>query len=210
MQVTIKDTLIDVKIVYKNNKNIYFRFNENILVVTCNKLVSKNYIEKLIKKNENSLYKMYQRTLKESDNDKYFNYLGNKYTIVYDNETKKPYFNEDMIFVKDEKTLNKFYALECKRIFENEVVRITPYFNNIPNFSLRIRKMKTRWGVNNITKKIITLNSELLKKELHLLDYVIIHELCHFYEANHSVKFWNHVSKYYPKYKEARKELREV
>lgn len=210
MQVTIKDTLIDVKIVYKNNKNIYFRFNENILVVTCNKLVSKNYIEKLIKKNENSLYKMYQRTLKESENDKYFNYLGNKYTIVYDNETKKPYFNEDMIFVKDEKTLNKFYALECKRIFESEVVRITPYFNNIPNFSLRIRKMKTRWGVNNITKKIITLNSELLKKELHLLDYVIIHELCHFYEANHSVKFWNHVSKYYPKYKEARKELREV
>lgn len=210
MQVTIKDTLIDVKIVYKNNKNIYFRFNESILVVTCNKLVSKNYIEKLIKKNENSLYKMYQRTLKESENDKYFNYLGNKYTIVYDNETKKPYFNEDMIFVKDEKTLNKFYALECKRIFESEVVRITPYFNNIPNFSLRIRKMKTRWGVNNITKKIITLNSELLKKELHLLDYVIIHELCHFYEANHSVKFWNHVSKYYPKYKEARKELREV
>ncbi len=210
MQVTIKDTLVDIKIVYKNNKNIYFRFNENTLVVTCNKLVSKNYIEKLIKKNENSLYKMYQRTLKESENDKYFNYLGNKYTIVYDNETKKPYFNEDMIFVKDEKTLNKFYALECKRIFESEVVRITPYFNNIPNFSLRIRKMKTRWGVNNITKKIITLNSELLKKELHLLDYVIIHELCHFYEANHSVKFWNHVSKYYPKYKEARKELREV
>ena len=70
--------------------------------------------------------------------------------------------------------------------------------------------MKTRWGVNNVTKRIITLNSELLKKEPHLLDYVIIHELCHFYEANHSSRFWAHVSEYYPDYKKARKELRQV
>lgn len=41
-----------------------------------------------------------------------------------------------------------------------------------------------------------------------LLDYVIIHELCHFYEANHSSRFWDHVSEYYPKYKEARRRLR--
>ena len=69
--------------------------------------------------------------------------------------------------------------------------------------------MKTRWGVNNLSNKTITLNSELLKKEIDLLDYVIIHELCHFYEANHSSRFWEHVSKYYPKYKEARRRLRE-
>ena len=68
--------------------------------------------------------------------------------------------------------------------------------------------MKTRWGVNNQLSKTITLNSELLKKDLDLLDYVIIHELCHFYEANHSSAFWAHVEEYYPKYKEARKRLR--
>ena len=68
--------------------------------------------------------------------------------------------------------------------------------------------MKTRWGVNNRGNNTITLNTELLKKEIDLLDYVIIHELCHFYEANHSSRFWAHVEKYYPKYKEARKRLR--
>lgn len=208
MQVAIKDIVVDVAIIYKNNKNIYFRFNDKNLVVTCNRFVTQNQIKDLIKKNEESLYKMYKRTLKEVESDLYFNYLGNKYTIVYDNESKNPYFDGDMIFTKDEKTLNKFYEKECLRIFESEVNRIIQYFDNIPKFSLKLRKMKTRWGVNNVTKKIITLNTELLKKKVHLLDYVIIHELCHFYEANHSKRFWEHVSRYYPKYKEARKELR--
>ena len=69
--------------------------------------------------------------------------------------------------------------------------------------------MKTRWGVNNVTKRIITLNSELLRKDVDLIDYVIIHELCHFYEANHSNKFWYQVSLRYPDYKMARKRLRD-
>jgi len=60
-----------------------------------------------------------------------------------------------------------------------------------------------------IRDNIITLNSELLKKETDLIDYVIYHEFCHFYEGNHSKKFWDLVSKFYPKHKEARKRLRE-
>ena len=210
MQVTLKDVEVNVDIIIKNNKNIYFRFKDNTLVVTCSRFVSKRYILDLIKKNEESLYKMYIRATKEENNDKYFNYLGNKYTIVYDNVSKKPNFDNDMVYIKDQKTLDKFFKSECERIFTSEIYRIADYFRDIPKFSLRIRKMKTRWGVNNITRKIITLNSELLKKEPHLLDYVIIHELCHFYEANHSANFWAHVSEYYPDYKKARKELREV
>lgn len=210
MQIELNNEIINVEIIRKNNKNIYFRFKNGNLVVTCNRLVSLKRIQELIKNNEDSLYKMYLRNNKEMQNDLFFNYLGKKYTIIYDNATKNVYFDNDLVFAKDDKTLKKFYDKECIRIFENEVNRIVPYFNNIPKFTLKIRKMKTRWGVNNITKRNITLNSELLKKEPHLLDYVIIHELCHFYEANHSARFWKHVSKYYPKYKESRKELREV
>ena len=210
MQVTLKDIDVDVEIIHKNNKNIYFRFKNNTLVVTCNPFVSQRYILGLIKKNEDSLYKMCVHSKKEEDNNKLFNYLGDKYTIVYDDESKKPNFEGDIVFIKDKKCLDKFYKEECERIFTKETYRIADYFEDIPKFKLRIRKMKTRWGVNNVTKKIITLNSELLKKRPHLLDYVIIHELCHFYEANHSKNFWRHVSEFYPDYKKARKELKEV
>ena len=142
--------------------------------------------------------------------DIFFQYLGKSYTRIFDGSTTNVTFLKENVIAKDERTLDNFYIMECKRIFVSEVNRILPYFKNIPRFSLKIRKMKTRWGVNNLTQKTITLNSELLKKDLDLLDYVIIHELCHFYEPNHSSNFWNLVAKYYPKYKEARKRLRDV
>ena len=69
--------------------------------------------------------------------------------------------------------------------------------------------MTTRWGVCNKKTKTITLNSELIKYSIDKLDYVIIHELSHFIHFNHSKEFWLLVSKYCPRYKEIRKELRD-
>ena len=55
--------------------------------------------------------------------------------------------------------------------------------------------------------RAITLNTELIKKDVHLIDYVIVHELSHFKHMDHSPAFWNEVAQHYPYYKEARKEL---
>lgn len=211
MQITLDNKTFDLEILRKPNKNLYIRFlDAHTMIVTCNKWVSEKEIKKIIEKNKTSLLKMAAKKAQEETKDAFFWYLGKPYTRVFDGVSKEATFARDCIIIKDDKMLNKFYAQECVRIFQSEVNRIVPYFKNIPNFSLKIRKMKTRWGVNNITKKTITLNSELLKKDLDLLDYVIIHELCHFYEANHSPRFWAHVAEYYPKYKEARRRLRSI
>ena len=79
----------------------------------------------------------------------------------------------------------------------------------IPKPNLKIRTMKTRWGVCNRKSKTITLNTRLLEYDISCLDYVIVHELSHFIHPNHSSEFWNLVGKYYPKYKECRKMLKE-
>ena len=211
MQITLDNKTFDLEILRKPNKNLYIRFlDAHTMIVTCNKWVSEKEIKKIIEKNKTSLLKMAAKKEQEETKDAFFWYLGKPYTRVFDGVSKEATFARDCIIIKDDKMLNKFYAQECVRIFQSEVNRIVPYFKNIPRFSLKIRKMKTRWGVNNITKKTITLNSELLKKDLDLLDYVIIHELCHFYEANHSPRFWAHVAEYYPKYKEARRRLRSI
>ena len=210
MQVILDDKTFNVEIIRKPNKNIYMRLKDSHTIsVSANRFVSEKEIEKIIYKNEDSLLKMVKNKEKEEAKENFFWYLGKSYTKIFDGTSKEVSFMQDCVVAKDEKTLEKFYQKECLRVFESEVDRIVPYFNNIPRFSLRIRKMKTRWGVNNRGNNTITLNSELLKKDLDLLDYVIIHELCHFYEANHSSRFWLHVSEYYPKYKEARRRLRE-
>ena len=209
MQLKIKEHTIEVQIVRKNNKNIYMRFiDQHTLVVTSNHLVSEREIAKIIEKNMKAIVKMWQKKEQEEQRDAFFCYLGRQYTRVFDGVTKEVEFVSDNVIAKDEKTLEKFYKQECLRVFTKELDRILPYFQNIPHFTLKIRTMKTTWGVNNRGNNTITLNSELLKKDIDLLDYVIIHELCHFYEANHSPRFWAWVSKYYPDYKLARKRLR--
>ena len=211
MQVLFDEKLVDVIIEHKPNKNLYIRVTDNLeLLVTCNKKVSEKEILNIINKNSKSLIKMYNRKIKELDNNSIFYYLGKPYTIIYNKEIKKYYIEEDCIIVKDEKMLNKFYANECVRVFTKELEKYNRYFNYLPKYTLKVRKMKTRWGVCNRGNNTVTLNSELLKKDIRLIDYVVVHELSHFKEANHSDKFWYEVSLRYPNYKEARKELNEV
>lgn len=201
---------VPLEIIRKKNKNIYFRFNdEGILVVTCNRFVSEKELRNLIVQNEKSLLRMYEKYMKKMEKAKQFYYLGKPYTLVYDENVKEVEIKEDFIYARDSKKLEQWQKKECMKVFEERVNVLLRHFSNLPLFTLKIRKMKTRWGVNNVTKRIITLNSELLRKDVDLIDYVIIHELCHFYEANHSSKFWYQVSLRYPDYKMARKRLRD-
>ncbi len=208
MTFEISGILVPVIIKKKNNKNIYMRIVNNSILVTCNGWVSKKEIVCILEKNRKELEKMWNHVQIEKEREQYFYYLGNPYNIMIKENQNKVEIEEKNVYCKDLKSLEKFYGEECKRIFNMEVLRIKEYFKDIPKFTLKIRKMKTRWGVNNLSGHSITLNSELLKKDLDLIDYVIIHELCHFYYQNHSPSFWTCVESYYPKYKEARKRLR--
>lgn len=201
----------NVLVIKKRIKNIYFRINDNLeIVLSLPTYFPLNKIYNLLDDNQKSLNKLINIKKKEIENEKYFYYLGNKYNIIYDKKVKKPYFENENFYVRDDEQKNKFYLSEVKRIFPIRVKQITSDFKNLPDFSLKYRKMKTRWGVCNYASNTITLNTLLLKKEPTLLDYVIIHELCHFYHHDHSKYFWQEVEKHYPYYKMARKMLKEV
>ena len=76
----------------------------------------------------------------------------------------------------------------------------------LPFNNLSVRNQKTRWGSCN-NKKNINLNYKLLFLPYTLVEYVMIHELCHTIHMNHSEKFWQLVANYYPNYLEARSEI---
>ena len=79
----------------------------------------------------------------------------------------------------------------------------------LPYQNLTIRDQKTRWGSCSALKNI-NLNLRLIFLPPHLVDYIIIHELCHTQVLSHSSTFWKLVASFYPQYKEARKQLREL
>lgn len=73
--------------------------------------------------------------------------------------------------------------------------------------SVRIKGQKTRWGSCS-SKKNISFNYRLMKYRNEVIDYVIIHELCHLKEMNHSERFWKMVENICPGYKLLKKELK--
>ena len=183
MRIEIDNILVNVEIVRKNNKNTYMRVKNGVLVVTTNYMVSDRKMKEIIINNKNSIIKMLEKDNRLNEKNNYFYLFGKKYDVVYGS------FNE---------------------IFSDRLMYwYNEYVENIPRPNLKIRKMTSRWGVCNIKNNNITLNSELYKYDITCLDYVIVHELSHFIYPNHSKNFWLQVSKYYPKYKEARKMLKE-
>jgi predicted metal-dependent hydrolase len=72
---------------------------------------------------------------------------------------------------------------------------------------LIIRNQKTKWGSCS-RRKTISLNWRLVKCPPSIMDYIIIHELCHLRHFNHSKAFWDTVAHYYPDVRQARRWIR--
>ena len=209
MKFKLNDYIIEYEIIRKDNKNLYFRIDENCkLIITAPKFIKDDEIKNLITKNSSAILKMYENALARSERDKKFWYLGIGYDVTYDNRIVGGEFEDDKIVCHNEEVLNKFYNDECLRVFNEEIDVCKKCFNDLPEFTLKIRKMRTRWGVCNTKNRTITLNSELLKKDISLIDYVIVHEMTHFYEGNHGKHFWEIVGMVMPDYKEKRKKLK--
>jgi len=101
-----------------------------------------------------------------------------------------------------------WYLAQAKRYFplrtaelagENSAILPSPA-------SVNVRKMKRRWGTCH-TGGAIWFNRELIKKEPILIDYVIIHELCHLVHHNHGKEYYRLLGSIMPEYRELRKRL---
>ena len=195
----------------KNNKNTYIKVKDDLnIYVTTNYLVRDKEIEKLLNDNYVSIKKMINRKKKVKAKEDGFYLFGRKYDIIVDSRVDEIYLEGSKIYVSNMDKFNKWLKKETIKLYKEHLDRIYNMFEeNIPYPKLKIRNMKTRWGVNNKRDNSVTLNSKLIEFDSTKLDYVIVHELSHFVHFDHSKAFWSVVSKYSPNYKEIRKEMRE-
>ena len=110
---------------------------------------------------------------------------------------------------RKKKRVNKKYKENKERALLIVKDRIE-YFNTFYNFKwnrIVIRNQKTRWG--SCSKKgNLNFNYKIALLPPKSADYIIVHELCHLGEFNHSQKFWDLVGETIPDYKAIRKDLR--
>jgi predicted metal-dependent hydrolase len=112
--------------------------------------------------------------------------LKNDNNTNYDRRIKSLY--EDWLAYRSEEIFKR------KAIEFSKVLKVNPKKINIKN-------LKNRWGSLTENKKI-NLNLNLMKAPEDVIDYIIIHELCHFIIKGHSHKFWTYLHKFVPDYEE--------
>ncbi len=211
MKLCIDNTVYPIEIIRKRgNRNTYIRIKKDMTIsVTTNYFTSEKALLKLIEENQDKLRKMVLTQEVKNENNEGFYYLGKKYDIVYV-EYCNISFGENKVFLNRNFNVDQWYKNSAKSIFlEHLDVIYHGFSRRIPYPSLRIRKMTSRWGVCNVRLKVVTLNLELIKRDLKYLDYVIVHELSHLIYPNHSKDFWSLVEENMPEYKKYRKEMKE-
>lgn len=103
--------------------------------------------------------------------------------------------------------IKHFLVLEAKRILPTKLKTLANRYN-FDYSTVRISTAKGRWGSCNF-KKQISLSAYLLFLPEYLIDFVIVHELCHTREMNHGEKFYFELSRIYPNYLNINKELKD-
>lgn len=206
MRFEYKDKSYDIVVLKKRTtKNLYIKVKDDLKIyITCNTFTSDREIKRIVDNNRKSIERMLDRAIMLEEKKQDFYFLGKKYDIVYTNIDEVS-LGENKIFLSKNIDLDKWLKKQALKIFSEHLENCYENFTrSIPHPSLRIRKMKTRWGVCNTKTYVITLNLELITKDINCLDYVIYHELSHLVEANHSKRFWMVVEENFKDYKKYR------
>ena len=146
------------------------------------------------------------------DHGESFLYLGNTYPILISQDTdiKKDHVvleeNKLHVYViqqEDERikqALKRFYYRQCKALVEKRVQFYQSNFRVKPR-SIRISDSKSTWGTCDSMRQL-TFNWKLAMAPLKVIDYVVVHEMCHMVHMNHDRSFWRLVGKIIPDYEQ--------
>lgn len=105
-----------------------------------------------------------------------------------------------------EQTVIQWYRCQAETVFKERVAHFAPLLNVSPR-EVKLSSARTQWG-SCTARGTVHLNWQLIKMPLRLLDYVVVHELAHLVEMNHSAAFWRVVKHACPGYVKLRNELR--
>ena len=144
-------------------------------------------------------------------------YLGQRYLlkvlehnaapkVILKHNSIELYVRKDATTAQKEDLLQGWYRQQLRELISQYVAKFEKKMN-IKVSDIRIRSMKTKWGTCNHEAKRIWLNTELAKKPIESIEYVLVHEMVHLIERNHNEKFIACMDKFLPKWKHLREDL---
>jgi predicted metal-dependent hydrolase len=140
-------------------------------------------------------------------------YMGTEY-VIRPTEEYKAYFRDGSFYCwqdADEPNIRfnaeKIYRRQAGHILKVKTMQWARTMQLAPPASVRITGAKTRWGSCS-SRRTINYSWYLMMASEATIDYVVIHELSHLTEMNHSPRFWEIVARYKPDYLDSHQELK--
>ena len=178
-------------------------------------------IETLVEQKRNWIIKKLLQVQKKQDihrmnpfrEGELFRYKGNQYPLTITSRERSIRLNDNHILFPErylthpERAMIYWYAHEALRYIAERV----EYYTNKHGFrhtGITVTGARTRWGSCSPANRLCFSWRLILTPE-PVIDYVVVHELCHTIEKNHSVKFWDKVGAILPDYKTRRALLKE-
>lgn len=224
---TISVGSLSVELIRKSEiKNLYIRVYppDGNVIVTAPESLAKESIELYILKRFSDIIKVVNR-MKQQERQSQREYVSGeshylwgklyRLQVVYEGAHSKIVKTPNKIVMTvpegtgleaRKRVLTEWYRQELKRVLDI----IVPMCEKKTGISVKefcIKNMKTRWGTCNINKRRIWINLQLVKKPMDCLEYIVIHELVHFLEKNHTYRFHALVEQFFPTWKESKKLL---
>lgn len=222
--------IIEYRLNRRAKRNVNFRIKENgEIYISAPRYVSKQELEKMISKRADWLIEAQNKVISKTHNKiektikngstTFFN--GKQYQIkIIPSISNDVYFHENIITIKikskylgNDEYINKFFKTWlkeyeyylCDKLIDKYIELFKKY--NLKKPDLTIREMTSRWGSCIPAKNKITINQKLIHTPFTCLEYVVLHEVSHLIEPNHSPKFYALIENIMPDWKTRRQLL---
>ena len=214
---------VTIKIVRsRRKKTLAVKVSGGDVSVLVPERTSLPYIEALIEKKSNWIQKklLQQEQCADIKQHRYhegecFLYLGVERTlklvtgvsknIVLDESSITLYSRKPLSSTSIKNRLKRWFQSEAQIYLAKRTRFYAAYLSVNPRL-INTRTYRARWGCCS-NRREITYNWQIIMAPEHIIDYVIVHELCHIKEHNHSKAFWTQVENMMPDYKERKKWL---
>lgn len=212
-ETTLKSSSLVNKIIYSNRRSFGLEIDEEAnLIIRAPKRATNDDILRVLNKKQSWISKKTQEVLSREkieysfvDGEKFL-FLGNYYSLILDKDISSFSFDKNN-FLLNPRIIDEahgyfvsWYKAQASKIVKYRAEHYAIEYDFNYN-RMRISDAKTRWGSCS-SKRNININWRLVLAPLPVLDYVIIHELCHLKELNHSYKFWQLVENIQPNYRD--------
>lgn len=208
MRINIEDRIIDCNIQYGKGNKLTINIDQvGFITVKAPNNLSEEAITNAIIKNSKSIIERLDHIanvievpkIKSSESLGKFFHLGKEFYLNELIETDG--LSEEELQV----SLKKFYINSCKKVI-GERIKIYQKQLGVKPKAVDIVESRTKWGTCSSDREL-TFNYRLVMAPVEVIDYVVVHELCHLTHMNHDRSFWRLVGSVFRDYKKRQEYL---